>query len=331
MAKYVRIGVIGLRVGGLHLQASRHVGSVRAVAICDRDEAVLARFAEEQNVPRAFTDYREMLALDDLDAVVVALPNFLHESVVRECLRAGKHVLCEKPPALDAALAEKMHDEARRRKRLLTYGFQRRCYPSARYAKRFIDKGRAGEIYYAKAGWLRRRVESPPWFLTKKLSGGGPLIDLGVHHLDLVLWLVGYPKPRTVLAMTATKFGDYDVEDFSSAFIRFAGGFTLHLENSRAAHIDQPRIEYLRLLGDKAGLSFNPLTIHTDRRGKPIDDVVDVSGDVWGQGLTEQMRGFARRILKGDLSLEQARQGVTLMRIVDAIYTSARTGKAVDF
>lgn len=321
MRKRVSLGFIGLHVGGNHLAAARSVAGARPAALCDVDERLLAELAAEHRVGMTFTDYREMLDVDEIDAVVVAIPNALHEPVVRECLRAGKDVLCEKPPALNAALAGRMRDEARRRRRLLMYGFQRRHYAASRYAKKFLEQG--------KAGWLRRSAECADWFRQKKMSGGGPLIDLGVHHLDLILWLMDYPKPRMVLASTAREFGSYDVEDFATALVRFAGGLTLHIENTQTSHIGPDALEHLSLLGSQAGLSFNPLVIHSHRQGKHVDHTPRVRPDNWFDGSTQQMRVFTRKILAGDRDLSSARQGVALMKIIDAIYESARTGKAV--
>ena len=329
MAERVSLGFIGLRMGINHLKAASSIAAARPLALCDLDDARLKEVAHDHRVAMTFTDYREMLELDKLDAVVVAIPNAFHEPVVTACLRAGKDVLCEKPPALNAALARRMHDQARRRKRLLVYGFQRRHYPSSRYVRKFIADGKAGDVYYAKAGWLRRRVPFSAWFQQKQLSGGGPLIDLGVHHLDLVLWLLGYPRPKVVLASTATKFGDYDVEDFATALITFSRGLTLHIENTQTSHIGPQEMEHLSLLGSKAGLSFNPLVVHTDRRGKQVDLAVTVEEDDWFTGVTRQMSAFARRVLRGDRSLEEASQGVALMKIIDAIYESARSGQSV--
>lgn len=330
MRRRVSLGFIGLRMGARHLEAASGIAAARPAALCDLDEGRLAELSAEHRVGMTFTDYREMLAVDEIDAVVIAVPNVFHETVVRDCLRAGKDVLCEKPPALNAALARRMRDEARRRKRLLMYGFQRRAYPSSQYAKEFLDQGKAGDVYYAKAGWLRRSAECSSWSQQKRVSGGGPLIDLGVHHLDLIMWLVGYPEPKTVLASTARKFGDYDVEDFATALVRFAGGLTLHIETAETSHIGADEMEHLSLLGSKAGLSFNPLVIHTDRRGKHVDKTPKLTPDNWFDGIRRQMSTFTRRILAGDRDLESARQGTILMRIVDAIYESARTGKAVE-
>ncbi|MFH0963396.1 MAG: Gfo/Idh/MocA family oxidoreductase [Planctomycetota bacterium] len=333
MHKTVALGFIGIGgAGSHHVTAAAQTAGARVAALCDLDAQKLARIAGSHRSAATFTDPAKLLAMEELDGVVVALPNALHAPMVTDALRAGKNVLCEKPPALNGDLAAKMEREAARAKKLLVYGFQRRFYPSSRHASRMLSRGEAGEVYFVKTGWLRRDVELPAWFLKKKLSGGGPLIDLGVHMLDVTLWLMGYPKAVAVLSTVERKFGTYDVEDFAAAMIRLGNGATLFLEASRKVHGNIPRggdQAYWNVLGSRAGLSWPPLAVHRDRRGKPVDLAPALAADDWIAGIGAQMKEFVRRIRGGDTDLTQARQGTQLMRIVDAIYESARRKTAV--
>ena len=212
MTEPIGIGIIGTG----YISVARHLpafkalqdeGKVRLVAVCDVGEERLQKAAKKFDVPLAFTDYREMLALGEIDAVSVCTPNFQHKQPVLDAFAAGKHVLCEKPLALNTDEGAEMVAAGRAAGRQLQVGYNLRFGPGAQSVKRFINDGKLRpDIYYARAQALRRRgIPSHGHFTDKAKQGGGPLIDIGAHVLDLSLWLMGFPKPVSVSGQTQAK------------------------------------------------------------------------------------------------------------------------------
>ena len=208
--KKIRIAVIGTgSISHSHIQAYLKNRNAEVYAFCDINEKVLKAVGEKYGVTRLYTDEAEMLkALPEIDAVSVCTWNSAHMPCTVQALRAGKHVLCEKPMALNAQEAQKMLDTAKACNRKLMIGFVRRFGNDTQVMRDFIDGGTLGEIYYAKATYLRRNGNPGGWFGDKSRSGGGPLIDLGVHVIDLTRYLMGNPKPVSVYGATFRKLGD---------------------------------------------------------------------------------------------------------------------------
>ena len=246
----IRVGVVGLGVGRAHARAYHASELADLVAICDLNETLLTKYKAMYPQASTYRDYEEMFAEGGLDAVSVALPNNLHAPVTIAALRAGLDVLCEKPMATNAAQAEDMLRAAREAGRKLMIHFNYRFSPQSQFAKRYVDEGHLGQVYYAQTRWLRVRgiPKMGGWFGVKRSSGGGPLIDLGVHRLDLAMWLMGYPRAVSVSAVTYDLLGarlareagaSYDVEDLAAALIRLEDGATLNLEVSWAGGTDK--------------------------------------------------------------------------------------------
>ncbi|MEG0767821.1 MAG: Gfo/Idh/MocA family oxidoreductase, partial [Clostridia bacterium] len=234
----LRIGVIGTgSISHVHLEGYRKNPHVEIYALCDINDEALQRRAKEYGVTRLYHDCEEMLKLPELDAVSVCTWNVAHAPCAIAALNAGKHVLCEKPMAMNAAQAREMEEAAKRNGKLLMIGFVRRFGNDCAILKDLIEKDRFGELYYAKATYLRRKGSPGGWFGDKARSGGGPLIDLGVHVIDLTRYLLGNPLPVSVYGATFHKLGDrrdilnkagyvaqekssadvFDVEDLASA------------------------------------------------------------------------------------------------------------------
>ncbi|HOG45880.1 MAG TPA: Gfo/Idh/MocA family oxidoreductase [Anaerolineae bacterium] len=352
----LRVGVIGAgTVAAGHLRTyARHPG-VTLVAVSDVSHERLAWAAREFDLARAFTDYRQLLALPDVQAVSVCLPNWLHATVTIEALHAGKHVLCEKPPALTAADAQRMAEAAAASGRTLMICFNYRYRNDTRFVKRVVAAGALGSVYYAKASWLRcAGIPGPQgcWFNRKALAGGGPLIDLGVHLLDLSLWLLGHPRPRSVTASTYAVFGPrgqhffegtpapcgepFEVEDLASAFIRLDNGATLLVETSWALHTTPGRDEYtLQLYGDRGGAELDVRnyaqtgTVHVygDMAGVPVESTP--SALQAGSGHTAAISDFVDCVRQGRAPAASPQEGVALMQLIEAIYRSAEEKREV--
>ena len=210
MEQKLKVAVIGCGgISGCHLEAYSKNPNVEIYALCDVNEKNLNRRGDQYHVERRYTDKDKMLAeLPEIDAVSVCTWNAAHAECTIAALNAGKHVLCEKPMAMNAAEAQAMLDAAKRNDRLLMIGFVRRFGNDCTIAKDLIEHDRMGDIYYAKATYLRRNGCPGGWFGDKARSGGGPLIDLGVHVIDLTRYLMGKPKPVSIYGATFHKLGD---------------------------------------------------------------------------------------------------------------------------
>ena len=261
MNKKLKIGIIG--AGGIvmwsHLPGYANMDNVEIVAICDIKIEKAKAMAEKYNIPQIFENYKDLLALPELDAVDICTPNYLHSIIAVEALERGLHVFCEKPDAVSVSEVEKMQAAAEKSGKVLMVMRNNRYMPISSFTKKYIADGNMGEIYAARCGWQRRRgiPGKGGWFTTKEQSGGGPLIDLGVHMIDLTMWLMGSPKPVAVTGCTYCKFADtdvsdsteskfgeksssgtFDVEDLAMGFIRFENGACLQIEFSWASNIE---------------------------------------------------------------------------------------------
>ncbi len=346
----VKIGIIGTgSISNMHMSGYTRLEEVEVIAACDTNEARVKEFAERYHIPNTFTDYNEMLKMKEIDAVSVTAWNNIHAPASIAALRAGKHVLCEKPLALNADQAQEMVEVSKQTGKILMVGFCRRFGDNAKALKEIIDSGDLGNIYYAKTGCLRRWGNPGGWFSDKKRSGGGPVIDLGVHMIDLIRYLSGKPKAVSVTASTFSQMGmkpeikgiskynsaDYseynDVEDCATAMIKFDNGMTLFFETSWVQNLKGDNL-YLELYGDKAGAKMEPefelyeTKLNYLRDSKPL---LDPNGSGFEHNFIEEIKHFISCIKDGTDCLNPAEDGLELMRIIDAIYLSAQAGHEV--
>lgn len=339
----VGVGVIGVGIGSFHIQGYQQCPDAEVVAVCDLNEARAKATADQYCIPNVYMDYNEMLKREDIDAVSVCTPNFLHAPISIAAFEAGKHVICEKPLAMNPIEGEAMVAASKKAGKLFMTAFNNRFRGDTQVLKKFIENGELGEIYFGKTGWIRRKgiPGMGGWFTTKSKSGGGPLIDIGVHVLDLALWLMGNPKAVTVTGTTYAKFGpkgegtggwgiaesdgSFDVEDLAAGFIRLDTGATLMLEASWASHIKQDMI-YTNLCGTKGGADVDPLRIYTDINGIP-SDITPSYPQVAGHIM--EIKHFVDCLVNGTELISTGEHGLEVVRILDAIYKSAATGKEI--
>jgi predicted dehydrogenase len=345
----LNVAVIGLGMGRGHLRG--YVGYERsdAVAICDADPKRLRRVADEFDMPedRCYRDYRKLLAdakRHKLEAVSVALPNALHAPVTLDAFRAGLHVLCEKPMATSARDARAMLAASRKARRKLMINFSFRFTPQSRALKRLADSGAIGEIYFGRTVWHRRRglPGFGGWFGQKALSGGGPIIDLGVHRLDLAMWLMGNPRPTRVSAGVYSVLGPrlarkqrkkFDVEDLGCALIRFDSGATLVLEASWAGFSEKKEDMVTQLLGTKGGIIQRNVGEGYDFEARVYREQDGATWEARLQQPTDRVPSayeeFVDAVLDDREPLATGRQGLDVQLILDAIYKSAAAGREV--
>ncbi len=342
--KKLRIGVIGLGMGKAHINGYRQHPSADVVAVADANPERLDAAKKELNIPNVYTDALEMVAQEKLDIVSVVTPNKFHKDLTIAALKAGCHVLCEKPMAMNAADAQKMADVAAKTGKRLGINFSFRFRPQSFAMKKLADSGFLGEIYYARSVWMRRRGMPGfgGWFGDKELSGGGPLIDLGVHRLDLALWLMGYPEPAWIMGSTYDHIAaplakkekkKFTVEDFACGFIKFKNGATLELDASWAGNIKEREHMTTRILGTKGGLYQYNLNEGYDFK---VEAYQELDGCQYDMELHPPVPDchdayytFVDAIVKDIPYVVSPNEGVIVMKILDSLYESARTGKPV--
>ena len=352
MASPLKIGFIGSgMISGIHCDAIAGGSAAEVVALSDSNPDALTKLADKAGVSadRCYADYRDMLATD-LDAVMVCVPNFLHAEATLAALAAGKHVLCEKPMATNAADARDMADAAKAASKILQIAMVQRFDQQAQVAKQMSDAGDLGEIYHVRSVMFRRRgiPGLGRWFTTKAKSGGGCLADVGVHWLDLSLHLGGLWNPTAVSAKTYAKFGvrmenyvydgmwagppDFegvcDVEDYATGMVRFGDSATLTFEIAWAAN--GPDTSFVEVLGTGGGLRVlddKPLTVLTEQNGRVVDVTVDTKNVAGGFGT--QIENFAAACRGSAAPATTAEQGATLCGIIEGIYASSDTNREV--
>jgi len=347
MNKELKLGIIGAGwPGQMHAEALRAIKEISLHACADLDDARRSAFKENYVSEKNYGDYHELLQDRDVDAAIICLPNYLHFPAALAALEAGKHVLCEKPPTLNAAEMKVLRDEATKRNLIYFFSRQSRFTPVMRKAKALVEEGRLGKVYHARATFVRSRgipVGMGSWFTEKKRSGGGALIDIGVHALDSVWYLMGTPRPVSVSAQVFRNFAHlvnvsiFDVEDAAYAFIRFENGAIVQLETSWAGNLpdDIPPRKYFgrelinsTLYGTKASVRLAPLALFEDRDGALIDVPLEVNDSEPG-GFELQLRNFVEAIRGESEPVNNADQAVALMEMIDGIYASSQLGREV--
>lgn len=346
--KKLRIGMIGAgNIACAHLDAYKSVENAEIVAICDINPDRLEETAEKYGIDNRFLSVEDMLASCELDAADVCVWNVNHAKCSIAALNAGLHVLCEKPMAYSAKEAEEMLAVAKKNNKLLMIGFVLRFSDNARIAMDFIENDYLGEIYHTKATYLRRHGAPGGWFCNKELSGGGPVIDLGVHVIDLTRYMMGSPKPVSVYAVTQNKLGNrpylkndvgwkpkdasdddiYNIEDFGTAIIRYDNGATTLLEASYSLNGDS--VTGQEIFGTKGGFKIcgNDFKLYTEMNGYLADVTPQTNNLKKGCDLfVAEMAHFVDCALNGTECRASAEDGIVVMKILDAIYKSAETG-----
>jgi predicted dehydrogenase len=354
-----KIGIIG--AGGMlryHAAGFRSAGA-EIVAVADTNAEAAKRAAARENIPASFGTVEELFAVPGLDAVSVIVPNKFHAPLALQALKAGKHVFCEKPPAMNAKEAAAMQKAAAAAKKTLMFNFNNRARPESYAMMEYIKQGAVGTINSAQAKWIRRTgiPGFGGWFTTKALSGGGPLIDL-LHMLDLGLHFMGYPEPEWVMAQTFSDFiqdkgfkgpwgipdvakGVTDVENACHGFIRFKTGQVVSLQISWAEMVKREEVS-VTFQGTKAGglvqrlfgsdgldnTGIDACELYVQENGRSVNRSIVVPADE-SMGRLRSAANFIGVLEGKEAPLNTPEQAVALMKIIDATYKSAATGKPV--
>ncbi|WP_223068523.1 Gfo/Idh/MocA family protein [Paenibacillus caui] len=347
----VNIGVIGTgSISEFHLKPYASHPDARVYAVCDLNEERAKAAGAAYGAEKVYTDYRELLADSVIDAVSICTWNNTHAEISIAALHAGKHVLVEKPLCKTVEDALRVQEAVKATGKILQVGFVRRYDPNAQMLRGFADAGEFGEFYYAKASYIRRHGNPGGWFSDIERSGGGPLIDLGVHVIDLCWYMMGRPKVKSVSGNTYRKLGnranvhnlsrymaaDYDaakndVEDMANALIRFVNGATLMVDVSFTLHAKQDE-GIVKLYGDKGGLELDPqVTIVTEKHNTilNVQPQTDSSGFQFEKAFQSEIAHFIDCVQNNKQPLSPVEDGVEIMKILNAVYESAAEGKEI--
>lgn len=351
--KKIKLAIIG--AGGIathaHAPSYENMDNVDVVCVCDIIAERAEKLADRLGAEKWCTDYKEALDIQGLDAVDICTPNYLHSIIAVEALNRGINVICEKPDAINTVEAEKMKSAAEKSGKVLMVIRNNRFMAVSSYLKKYIEDGRMGEIYSARCGWQRRRgiPGKGGWFTTKEQSGGGPLIDLGVHMIDLSMWLMGSPKPVAVSGCTYEKFantevadsvhsrfgdvkedGTFDVEDLAMGFIRFENGACMQIEFSWASNIEAEQ-RFFELRGTRSGAAWtsldDKLKIFTEEYGNTVDYIPNVADKCHHHEAN--LRHFADVVLNGAEPMFVPQQGFDMIKILEGFYKSAEEGREI--
>ncbi len=356
----VRVGIIGCGgiANGKHMPALSKLKNVKMVAFCDiiEKKALAARDKYGDPDCAVYTDYKQLLADPSIDVVHVLTPNRSHSFITVDALEAGKHVMCEKPMAINSIEAQKMLDAAQRTGKKLSIGYQSRHRTDSLYMKKEVENGTLGDIYYAEATAIRRRAV-PTWgvFLNEYEQGGGPLIDIGTHALDLTLWMMDNYKPKYCVGTAyhalnntveqGNDWGNWDpdkftVEDSAFGFVVMENGATINLRASWALNYADPREAVTTLCGTKAGADMNDgLRINGIRNNMQymLLPQLNAKGAAFYDGVKgetaadREARLWIDAVVNDKTPVVTPEQAIVVTKILEGIYTSAKTGDIFKF
>ncbi len=332
----IKIALAG--VGGIsqivRIPTLKKMEDVELVAICDLDEAKVSFIADKFDIPRAYFDIQNMLKREQLDGIFICTPNNFHYPMALASLEKSIPTLVEKPIALNSDQAKRIEDIANKSDVPLVVGMNYRFREDAMVLKEFIKNDEIGKPYYVKAGWLRHwsGPKLQNWLTDNRISGGGVIMDMGIQLIDLTLWLLGNPKVNNVHAYVYHLFMKGNVEDSALAVIQTEDNVAITIEVAWRMHLEKD-MNYMHFFGDGGGAFMNPLRLYKELHGKlvnvtPID--IESNVDVFKKSFENEMRNFINVIKGEEEPVTPAKDGVYVMKIIDAIYQSAKLGKQID-
>ncbi len=354
MLSRIKVGVIGLgSISEMHIQGYLRNPDAELIAVTDMNEDRARKKAEELNIPHYYTDYHEMLRNKEVDAVSICTWNNTHAEIAIAALEAGKNVLIEKPLCRTMEEARSIEACAKRYpNQFLQIGYVRRFGTNTQVLKRFIDNGELGDIYYSKASCLRVLGNPGGWFADKERSGGGPLIDIGVHVIDLCWYLMGKPKVKSVSGNTYHKLGnrsnvefksfykaaDYDakqntVEDLANALIRFDNGASLLVDVSFSLYAKKEEVR-VSLHGNKGGAEIEPaLEIFTEKNNIMLNSTPQIDHLTFDfeNGFQNEINHFIACIQGKEQNIAPVEDGVEIMKILTGVYESSKQQTEIHF
>ena len=331
-----KVAVIGLgSIAQLvHLPNLVKMSNVNLVSVAEINSGRLNTIADKFNIKERYTNYNELLEKSDVDAVIIATPTSAHKDVAVASLKAKKDVLVEKPLARTYNEGKSMVDAAKKNKKKIMVGMNLRYRPDAMILRSILGAGEIGDPFYVKCGWLRRWGRQPHqlWMNDRHISGGGVMMDMGIQLIDLALWLMGKPGVKSVRSFLYNIFENSDVEDSGLVVIETADQVVITTEVSWRMHLEKD-MNYTHVFGKQGGAFMNPLRLFREMHGNLVNVTPvysESSIDVFKNSFELEIRNFIE-VIKGKTEpVTPAGDGPYIMRIMDAIYESARTGRQID-
>jgi predicted dehydrogenase len=343
--KKLKVGIIGAGsiMRGAHMPGWQQAEGWELGAVYDAHRPTAEALAKDFGIPHVCNDVQDLVKLD-LDAVDICTPNKAHTPAALAALNNGKHVICEKPLAVSTAEVKELQAASRKAGKLLMTAQNQRFGSRAIALKKFVDGGNLGEVYHARIHAVRRNwCPTKPTFIDSSISGGGPCMDIGVHALDLGMWLMGFPRPLRVTGVTRTNFAHtgeipgawgqwdpkrFDVEDFASGFVHFENGATMVIECAWLQHQKEKEDFSARIFGKKAGITWPTGDYAQTVNGAFVDGTLDEPADQ-KSSHTAEVLAFADAVATGKPSPVPVEQTLLVIGILEAIVQSGKTGKEV--
>ena len=333
--KPVRVAVVGLGIGTWHLDSYETLPETDLVALCDLNEPVLNQVADKHGIAKRYNSFDKLLEDDDVEAVSICVPNHLHAPLSIAALEAGKHVLCEKPLANSLDNAQKMVDAAGKSGRIAMVAMKMRFTAEAQAIRAALDRGELGRAYYGSTSYWRAvgGIPGRAWFTNKAQSGGGCMIDNGVHMLDMIWYMMGCPTPVRISGAADGYIGPgpeknlpvFDVDDFAVGLIHFDNGAVIHIDTTWGAFVAE-HLTRLAIMGTKGGAALWPFGIYHLDNGKVTPRQVKLADG----GVTFQFSHFAECIRTGRTPISDFANCLVVSKMLDGLYRGVEAGSDVE-
>jgi len=333
MKEKVNVGIIGL--GGVaqivHLPILRKLSNVNIAGVAELNKNRLNSIAEKYHIEKKYLRYEELLKDESIDAVIIATPTDTHRKIALDCISAGKHILVEKPIAINYAEAKEIIDAAKKYNAKVMFGMNLRFRPDAMLLKSLLNSGELGEIFYVRCGWIRKQSSDQSWFLKREKSGGGVIIDLGIVLLDLALWIMNY---KDIVSVSVQKYctETQNVEDSAVGLIRMEGGSVINFEVSWSLHSDKDSLN-LTAFGKNGTAHLNPLRAYRKVGTDQIDYTPSTSGgekNLFKKSYENELKHFITSIATDSVPLiSSGEEALKRMKLLEGIYKSAELNKEI--
>ncbi|MFQ6102843.1 MAG: Gfo/Idh/MocA family protein [Candidatus Glassbacteria bacterium] len=330
----IRIGLVG--VGAIaqvaHLPAYDKIQGIEVTALCDRDEEKTSVVAGRYGIRKVYTRYEDLLGDPEIDAVDVCIPNYLHYDVVTQAVERGKDVICEKPLSLNSNEAKRIVNLVEKHNRKLLVAFNNRFRLDTSIIKARIEQGELGKIMYLKTGWLKKKFSlfRQPWAFSRMEAGGGAFIDMGIHLIDVCLWLLGYPEVKRVSAFLHNGREEGSVEDGGIALIVTEGDVSIFVEVFWGLHLKEG-FHYLNVYGENGSAQLDPFCIYGGANGEIVDKTPKITKsreNIFIESYRHEIEYFVE-VLGGRADPPRLEEQIILHEAIDAIYRSARDGTEI--
>lgn len=328
-----KVAVIGL--GGIaqlvHLPILSKLMNVQISAIADIKKNQLNSVGDKFKIEKRYTDHKEMLDKEEIEAVIIATPTNTHLEIALDCLRANKHILIEKPIARNVSEAKQINAASKKYKKQVMVGMNLRYRPDAMLMKSLVISGELGDIFYIRCGWLRKQSNEQKWFINKSQSGGGVIIDLGILILDLALWILNDKKMKSV-SVQKFNHNTKDVEDSAIGFVRFDDDRVISFEVSWGLHSEWDKF-HLAAFGTEGTAHLNPLRAYKRMESSHIDYTVASQANqtnLFKKSYENELKHFIGVVRENTPVISTGDDAVTLMKLLEALYKSAKHKKEIN-